>query len=204
MAGVDLDLVTTALVDQEGLGVAQMTHARQLNLKAELGTRSTVVGRTGTPGRRNELDLAVAEHHHTVVVDHRLAINTGVEPQDLGGLVLAATTRDHRAVLWFEVCGQLQRQHILLLCTRGDRHGVGRTLSGGVQTKADATSRVRTARQNDVLAGDADVAVPHAILVRKVDVEIELLPLAKLTVVVLLGRSEDLEVLGTMVISLIL
>lgn len=190
MAGINLNLVTVALVDQEGLSLV-VVEAGQLDVEAELCARTTVVRGAGAPGRCNQLDVSVLQGDHAVLVNHGLAINTRVEAQDLGGLVLATSTGDDHAVLWLQESGELQGQDILLHCASRGRHDVGGPLARSVE--ADATSGVGSAGEDDVFSRDAEVAVAFAVFFAELDVEVELLTFAKLAVVVLLGRGEDLQ-----------
>lgn len=125
-----------------------------------------------------------------------------MEAQDLGGLVLAATTGDDHAVLWLKEGGELEREDVLFLCAGGQGHGVGGTLAGGVE--ANPTGAVGLAGQDNVLGGDAEVAEALLIFRVEVDVEVELLALAELAVIVLLGRREDLEVLCVCKVDVVL
>ena len=190
MTGVNLDLVTVTLVDQVGLSLV-VVKAGQLDVEAELGARTAVVGSTGAPGRGNQLDVSVPEGDHAVLVNHGLAVDTRVEAQDLGSLVLAAATGDDYTVFGLQKGGELQGQNILLHCAGRGRHGVGGPLAGGVE--ADAASCVCSAGENNVFGGDAEVAIAFAVFLVELDVEVELLTFAELAVVVLLGGGEDLE-----------
>jgi len=190
MTGVNLDLVTVTLVDQEGLSLV-VVKAGQLDVEAELGARTAVVGSTSAPGRGNQLDVSVPEGDHTVLVNHGLAVDTRVEAQDLGSLVLAAATGDDHTMFGLQEGGELQGQNILLHCASRGRHGVGGPLAGGVE--ADAASCVCSAGEDDVLGRDAEITVALAVFLVELDVEVELLTFAELAVVVLLGGGEDLE-----------
>jgi hypothetical protein len=125
-----------------------------------------------------------------------------MEAQDLGGLVLAATTGDHHAVLWLKEGGELEREDVLFLCTGGQGHGVGGALARGVE--AYPAGVVGLAGQDNVLGGDAEVAEALLVLGAQVDVEVELLALAELTIIVLLGRGEDFEVLCVCEVDIVL
>lgn len=190
MTGVNLDLVTVTLVDQEGLSLV-VVKAGQLDVEAELGAGTAMVGSTGAPSRGNQLDVSVPEGDHAVLVNHGLAIDTRVEAQDLGSLVLAAATGNDHTVFRLQEGGELQGQNILLHCAGRGRHGVGGPLAGGVD--ADAASCVCPAREDDVFGGDAEVAVAFTVFLAELDVEVELLTFAELAVIVLLGGGEDLE-----------
>lgn len=190
MTGIDLDLVAAALVDQAGFGARV---AGQLNLETEFGAWSAMVGRAGTPGRGNELDLAISQSDHAVLINHRLAVHTRMEAKDLWRLVLASTTRDNNSVLWLQECSQLERENVLFVCTRRSVHGISPSLSRGIE--ADLSSAVGPAGKDNVLGGDTEVAISIAVLGAQVDVEVELLALPELAIVILLGGGEDFEAL---------
>lgn len=105
-------------------------------------------------------------------------------------------------MLWLKEGGELEREDVLFLCTGGQGHGVGGALARGVE--AYPAGVVGLAGQDNVLGGDAEVAEALLVLGAQVDVEVELLALAELTIIVLLGRGEDFEVLCVCEVDIVL
>lgn len=105
-------------------------------------------------------------------------------------------------MLWLKEGCELERQYVLFLCAGRQGHGVGGTLAGGVES--NPTRAVGLAGQDNVLGGNAEVTEALLVLRVEVDVQVELLALAELAVVVLLGRREDLEALCVCKVDIVL
>jgi hypothetical protein len=114
-----------------------------------------------------------------------------MEAENLWGLVFAATAWYHDTMLRLQVGGQFQRQNVLLLSAGGHHHGLGASLSRGVQVYASST--IRSARKHNVLGRDSEIAIAFTILRAQLDVEVELLTLTELAIIVFFRRGENLQ-----------